>query len=51
MTMQKNGRRFFEYYTKLATAHTEDKPMIIEHLHSDEEYIESVRYIQNRLGL
>ena len=45
------GSLNIEYYTKLATAHTEDMPMIIEHLHSDEEYRESVKYIQNRLGL
>lgn len=25
-------------------------PMIIEHLHSDEEYYESLAYVQNRLG-
>lgn len=45
------GSLNIEYYTKLATAHTEDMPMIIEHLHSDEEYRESVKYIQTRLGL
>ncbi len=26
-------------------------PMIIEHLHTDAEYLASIRYVQERLGL
>ena len=38
-----------ERYARLATAENPQMPMIIEHLHSDEEYLASVRYVQERL--
>ena len=40
-----------EKYTSLATDIDPDMPMIIEHLNSDEEYVKSVKYVQNRLKL
>ncbi len=45
------GNLNIELYTQLATKERVDMPMIIEHLHSDEEYIKSLRYVQKRLGL
>lgn len=45
------GELNIEHYTRLATAHSSDMPMIIEHLHSDEEYRLSVEYLSKRLGL
>lgn len=38
-----------EKYAQLATAENPDMPMIIEHLHSDEEYLQSLSYLQKRL--
>ena len=38
-----------ERYARLATAENPRMPMIIEHLHSDEEYLASIRYVQERL--
>lgn len=38
-------------FAKLADNEDKEMPMIIEHLDTDEEYIESVKYVQNRLGL
>lgn len=40
-----------ERYAELATKADPDMPMIIEHLHSDSEYIESVAIVRKRLGL
>lgn len=45
------GELPIEHYAELATKQSPDMPLIIEHLHSDEEYIESLKYVQNRLGL
>lgn len=45
------GELNIEHYARLAAAHTADMPMIIEHLHSDEEYRQSVEYVRKRLGL
>ncbi len=38
-----------EKYAQLSTAENPDMPMIIEHLHSDEEYLQSLSYLQKRL--
>lgn len=43
------GQFNLEYYAELANRETPDMPMIIEHLTSDEAYIESVAYTANRL--
>lgn len=37
------------HYAKLATSYDVDMPMIIEHLHSDEEYVKSINYVKNLL--
>ena len=37
------GTLDLELYAKLATVEDSDMPMIIEHLNTDEEYIESVK--------
>ncbi len=44
------GALNIELYTQLA-AKEQDMPMIIEHLDSDEKYIEVLRYVQSRLAL
>ncbi len=44
------GTLDIELFAKLATAEDPQMPMIIEHLTSDEEYIESVEYVKKRLG-
>ena len=44
-----NGSLDLELFAKLATLENEKMPMIIEHLSSDEEYIQSVKYVQKRL--
>ena len=38
-----------ELYAQLATAENPCMPMIIEHLTTDEEYVESVKYVRERL--
>jgi sugar phosphate isomerase/epimerase len=38
-------------YAQLATEENPRMPMIIEHLTTDEEYVESVRYVRNRLSM
>lgn len=38
-------------FAELATKANPQMPMIIEHLNTDQEYIDSVRYVQNRLGI
>jgi len=38
-----------EHYAELASKADPNMPMIIEHLSSDEEYVESVAYVQKRL--
>lgn len=38
-----------EKYAELANSVNKNMPMIIEHLNTDEEYYESLRYVQNRL--
>lgn len=38
-------------FAELASKENPDMPMIIEHLTTDEEYTESVKYVQKRLGL
>lgn len=43
------GELNLELYAKLASEINEDMPMIIEHLHSDEEYLESLSYVKERL--
>ena len=40
-----------ELFAELATKENQNMPMIIEHLTTDQEYIESVKYVQKRLGL
>ncbi|MBP5753289.1 MAG: sugar phosphate isomerase/epimerase [Treponema sp.] len=45
------GSLNLELFAELATKENPDMPMIIEHLHSDEEYLESLSYVQKRLGL
>lgn len=40
-----------ERYCELASKVNPDMPMIIEHLHGDNEYRESVTYVRNRLGI
>ena len=45
------GELNIELYTQLATKANLDMPMIIEHLNSDEEYIASLKYVQERLHL
>lgn len=45
-----NGSLNMEHYALLATKEQEQMPMIIEHLHSDEEYRKSFQYVQNRLA-
>ena len=44
------GSLNIELYEKLASAEDPAMPMIIEHLTSDEEYIESVEYVKKRLA-
>lgn len=44
------GSLDLELYASLATAEGPCMPMIIEHLHSDEEYFDSVAYVRNRLS-
>lgn len=39
-----------EHYASLAHAADPDMPMIIEHLHSDEEYKKSLKYVQEKLA-
>lgn len=46
-----DGAFNIELYTKLATAENPNMPMLIEHLHTDEEYRNSMCYVQNRLGI
>lgn len=44
------GELNLELYRDLATEANATMPMIIEHLNSDDEYIQSVQYVKNRLG-
>ena len=43
------GTLDIELYARLATTEDEQMPMIIEHLTTDEEYIQSVEYIKKRV--
>lgn len=43
------GTLDLERYARLASAEHPQMPMIIEHLHTDEEYLDSIRYVQKRL--
>ncbi len=45
------GTLDLERYAALASAEDPQMPMIIEHLHTDAEYLASIRYVQERLGL
>ena len=45
------GMLNLELYVQLAEEENPTMPMIIEHLHSDEEYIKSLQYVQKRIGL
>ena len=45
------GSLDLELYARLATAEDPEMPMIIEHLSSDEEYIQSVEYVRKRLSI
>ena len=38
-----------EKYARLADRVNPQMPMIIEHLHSDDEYLESIAYLKARL--
>lgn len=44
------GTLDIELFADLASKENPEMPMIIEHLHTDEEYFESVKYVRNRLG-
>lgn len=44
------GTLDLELFAKLATAENAQMPMIIEHLSTDEEYLESLKYVQKRLA-
>ena len=44
------GTLDIELYARLASAQNPCMPMIIEHLDTDSQYIESVRYVQRRLA-
>ena len=44
------GTLNLDLYIRLASAENPRMPMIIEHLTTDEEYISSVRYVQERMG-
>lgn len=44
------GTLDIELFAKLATSENPEMPMIIEHLTTDEEYLESVKYVRKRLG-
>ncbi len=44
------GTLNIEKYVELATKVDPKMPMIIEHLHSDEEYLKSLEYVKKRLG-
>lgn len=45
------GALDLELFAELATKENPNMPMIIEHLNTDEEYINSIKYVQKRLGL
>ena len=45
------GTLDIELYAKLATAEDPQMPMIIEHLTTDEEYLQSVEYVKKRLSI
>lgn len=38
-------------YAELATAEDEDMPLLLEHLDTEADYLKSLQYVQNRLGL
>ncbi len=44
------GTLDLELFAKLATAENAQMPMIIEHLSTDEEYLASLKYVQERLA-
>ncbi len=44
------GTLDLELFAKLATAENAQMPMIIEHLSTDEEYLESLKYVQKKLA-
>ncbi|MBO5606879.1 MAG: sugar phosphate isomerase/epimerase [Treponema sp.] len=43
------GSLDLKLYAELATKEDKDMPMIIEHLDTDEQYLESLKYVQNLL--
>ena len=45
------GTLDIELYAQLATKEDPHMPMIIEHLGNDEEYLDSLTYVQKRLGI
>lgn len=45
------GSLDLELFAELADLESPDIPVIIEHLNTDEEYLNSLKYVQNRLGL
>lgn len=45
------GTFCLERYAELASAADPDMPMIIEHLNSEQDYIDSVAYVRKRLGV
>lgn len=45
------GTLNLELYAQLASAENPHMPMIIEHLTTDEEYVASVKYVKERLGV
>lgn len=44
------GTLDLELFAKLATAENAQMPMIIEHLSTDQEYLDSLKYVQKRLA-
>ena len=45
------GAYNIEKYAELATKADPDMPLILEHLDSDDKYIQSLAYVKNRLGV
>lgn len=45
------GNLDLEAFARLCDLESPDMPVIIEHLNTDEQYLNSLRYVKNRLGL
>ena len=44
-----NGAVNIRHLIETAAAYDRDMPFIIEHLNTDEEYINSIRYVKNEI--